>query len=384
MVGETNSGKTKVLVWGAGQMARKFWENRVFWEDVIDIVAITDNNSHIWEKAFNTYRIIPPQEAYRLEFDRIIISSLKYYKEIAGQIIAETNIDKSKIENILYVAKCKLLARYGSDIDKQDVLSYIRSHELEVFNYPYVEKYESLQPDIGFDSDAKLYYVLHNGQRMYMARGLDTEDKVSMYYKSLCIEQDRESPHLYLEDGFDVEQNDVVVDAGAAEGIFALSIIEKARKLYLIETDAEWIKALKYTFRNYTEKVEIINAFIADYEGYNTHKLDNLVHEEVNFIKMDIEGCEYPAMRGAKRLISESNRIRCAVCAYHNDNDEVLLEEFAKNMGMKTEFSKGFMFYCIDIQQHYILPTLRRGIIRCTKSESSGLQKKNKQIENLG
>lgn len=373
MTGEVDVQKPKVLIWGAGQATKDFWEMSVFWSDVIDIVAVTDNNSHIWGDMFDVYPIIPPQEAYSLEFDCIIIPSGQYYKEIAEQIIAEANIDKRKIDNPLYVAKCKLFARYGSDIDKQDILSYINSHELGVFNYPYVEKYKSFQPNIGFDSDAKLYYVLHNGQRMYMARRFDTVDKVAVYYKSLCVEQDKESPHLYLEGDFDVAQNDVVIDVGAAEGIFTLSIIEKAKRVYLIEADDEWIEALGYTFKRYHEKIEIINAFIADYEGYNTHKLDNLICEEVNFIKMDIEGCEYSAMNGAKKLIRESNRIRCAVCVYHNDNDEVLLEEFGKNMGMKTEFSKGFMFYWVGIQQRYILPTLRRGVMRCTKNASIDL-----------
>lgn len=368
-----NKKVSEVLIWGAGQATREFLKYRSFYDGVIDIIAVVDNNNCMWGDLFESYPVILPKEAYRLFFDCIIIHSKNYYKEIEKQIISEADIEKTKIDNPLYVAKCKLYARYHSDVDKRDLLSYIRTHELGVFNYPFKEKYERLIPDTGYDQNAGLYYVLHNGQRMYMARRFDTVDKVAEYYRDLCVEQDKQSPHLYLEEKFDVEQDDVVVDAGAAEGIFALSVIEKARKVYLIETDKEWIEALRYTFKNYNSKVKILNTFIADYEGYNTNKLDHLINEEVNFIKMDVEGCEYPAINGAKRLLRESAKIRCAICVYHNDHDEILLEEFGKKTGFKTEFSKGYMFYWVGIQQHYILPTLRRGIIRYTKRKNTGL-----------
>ncbi len=41
---------------------------------------------------------------------------------------------------------------------------------------------------------------------------------------------------------------------------------------------------------------------MADYTGYNSVMLDDVIDEEVNFIKMDIEGYEYAAMTGAKIL----------------------------------------------------------------------------------
>jgi hypothetical protein len=38
---------------------------------------------------------------------------------------------------------------------------------------------------------------------------------------------------------FDVDVDDIVGDIGAAEGSFGLSIVEKAKKLYLFEMDEE-------------------------------------------------------------------------------------------------------------------------------------------------
>jgi 16S rRNA A1518/A1519 N6-dimethyltransferase RsmA/KsgA/DIM1 with predicted DNA glycosylase/AP lyase activity len=48
-----------------------------------------------------------------------------------------------------------------------------------------------------------------------------------------------------------VAEGDVVVDAGAAEGNFALSVIDKASKVYIIEGDAGWCEALRQTFLPY-------------------------------------------------------------------------------------------------------------------------------------
>ncbi len=64
-----------------------------------------------------------------------------------------------------------------------------------------------------------------------------------------------------LQKDFDVQAGDVLVDVGTAEGIFSIDKMDKIKKLYVIETDAEWIEALKCTFSNYIDKVIIIEKF---------------------------------------------------------------------------------------------------------------------------
>jgi 16S rRNA A1518/A1519 N6-dimethyltransferase RsmA/KsgA/DIM1 with predicted DNA glycosylase/AP lyase activity len=65
-------------------------------------------------------------------------------------------------------------------------------------------------------------------------------------------------------DSFGVSEGDIVVDVGAAEGNFALSVVEKANKVYIIEGNAAWCDALRQTFLPYKEKVEIIQKFLSD------------------------------------------------------------------------------------------------------------------------
>ena len=50
-------------------------------------------------------------------------------------------------------------------------------------------------------------------------------------------------------------------------------------------------------------------------------KLDSLLrHEKVSFIKMDIEGSELEALKGAQTIIKEQ-RPKMAICVYHKIED---------------------------------------------------------------
>ena len=49
-------------------------------------------------------------------------------------------------------------------------------------------------------------------------------------------------------------------------------------------------------------------------------RLDEIVKEKVTFLKMDIEGAEVEAIKGARNII-QSDKPRMAVCIYHKPND---------------------------------------------------------------
>lgn len=55
--------------------------------------------------------------------------------------------------------------------------------------------------------------------------------------------------------------------------------------------------------------------------------LDTYIHEEVNFIKMDLEGWEINALKGAKRLISQYSPI-LAIAVYHTISDFWKIPEY--------------------------------------------------------
>lgn len=57
-----------------------------------------------------------------------------------------------------------------------------------------------------------------------------------------------------------------------------------------------------------------------DYQAENTDTIDNLIKEQIDFIKLDIEGAEQDALLGAKNTILKYRPI-LAVCVYHKAED---------------------------------------------------------------
>ena len=74
-------------------------------------------------------------------------------------------------------------------------------------------------------------------------------------------------------------------------------------------------------------------------------KLDELLDgEKVTFIKMDIEGAEYAALKGAEKIIREQ-RPRLAISIYHKPSDIVEIPK------LLLEYKDDYKFYL----RHYSL-----------------------------
>ena len=81
-------------------------------------------------------------------------------------------------------------------------------------------------------------------------------------------------------------------------------------------------------------------------EQIETRALDNVLNgKRVTFIKMDIEGAEYEALIGARRLIME-NRPRMAISVYHKYEDFVTLADLV--LGMHPDYRISFRHYGFD------------------------------------
>jgi hypothetical protein len=212
-----------------------------------------------------------------------------------------------------------------------------------------------------FDDDKDLPYVVDNGKRLYFMRGQRARD-IAKYYLGLRIEQDRLSPHLYLEDLASLKGRACALDIGAAEGLIALRMIDYVDRVFLFEYTEGWIEALRATFEPYAGKVEIVRKFVSDTDGEGRIRLDTFFagrSERVDFIKMDIEGAEAEALRGAERILREGAGIQLAVCAYHSDG---AYDEIAGLLGdFDLSTSRGYML------MKGTSPYFRRGMIRAAK-----------------
>ncbi|MDR1112276.1 MAG: hypothetical protein LBL18_00720 [Bacteroidales bacterium] len=147
--------------------------------------------------------------------------------------------------------------------EEQEILRYLKRHPLSMLPYPYTAKYSPRNVAVYRDDDLQMRYVLHGNKRLYFKKAWD-EEHIKNSYSALLVEQDIESPHRYETPEFRVSEGDVVVDAGVAEGNFALEAVERAKELYLFEPDVEWIAPLHATFAPWKNKVFIVNNCVSD------------------------------------------------------------------------------------------------------------------------
>ena len=250
------------------------------------------------------------------------------------------------------------------DSEKQNILNFLKRNRYIVLPYQFVKKYNRDNVRVHTD-DSNMKYVLHANKRMYFPRDWN-EERVKRYYSWLLTEQDVDSPHHYETSGFHVREEDIVADIGAAEGIFALSVVEKVKKLYLFECETVWSEALERTFEPWKKKVTIVNRYVSDSTDNTSITLDEFLNgSKIDFIKADIEGAEIKLLLGAKETLARERNLRIVLCTYHRENDERDLKRILTESGFQTEFSKGFMIYIYD--KKLGPPYLRRALIRATK-----------------
>jgi len=248
-----------------------------------------------------------------------------------------------------------------------EIIEYLEKHKLSMIPYEFTNKYHIMDVDVFYDASCKMYFVLHNGKKLYFPRSYKIAQVVEIY-RYLRMEQDMESPHRYETEDYKVKAGDTIADIGTAEGIWALDNVEFAEKIYLFECERKWIEALRKTFEPWKEKVVIINKYVSNTNGKEKTTLDEFFKEKtINFIKADIEGSEIELVEGSKILFSRSNDLKLLLCTYHNEGDEKKLKEMLESTGFETEYSKRYILVSLCYEE-WKEPYLRRGLIRAKKN----------------
>jgi hypothetical protein len=273
-----------------------------------------------------------------------------------------------------YKIRRKAVLKYYQNIDLksepievQEGVKFLRCHKFTPLPFKWILKYETLLPDIFRDETHQRFYVIFQGKKLYFPKHF-TKMMVVWGTRSILKEQDPSSPHLYLTHNFQVEDNSIVVDAGVAEGNFALSIVEKAKKLYLIECDPNWVETLKITFAPWKEKVVFVEKYLSDINNESNINIDSLVQPDINekyFIKMDIEGFEKKALAGMKTLINTCPNIKMNICTYHHPDDLIQIEKIISDYGFTWEVSNGYILFFHPNEE----PKFRKALIRAEKTK---------------
>lgn len=140
------------------------------------------------------------------------------------------------------------------------------------------------------------------------------------------------------------DDNEVFVDLGAYTGDSAQDFIQNMgayQRIYCYEISKDVFKQLQENMSFY-ENITLVNKGVGEAEGImylsqsedaSANKitsmgeeaveivtLDNDIKEKITFLKMDIEGAEQQAIKGAARHITEE-KPKLAICTYHNNYD---------------------------------------------------------------
>jgi len=163
-----------------------------------------------------------------------------------------------------------------------------------------------------------------------------------------------EQNQYFINDFFKYGTEEVLIDCGAytgdtIENFLALPGIGY-KKIIAFEPDRTNCKILSEKFKN-NPKINILNAGVFESDGkmnfsetedcvssiqedgkssINTRSIDSVCsdsEDKVTFIKMDIEGAELPALRGAKETILRY-KPRLAICIYHSDQEMLSIAEY--------------------------------------------------------
>lgn len=279
-----------------------------------------------------------------------------------------------ELRNRLAVDGMRLYFNENNPEPYQDELEYVYDHGFCPFPYSKLKQLDSVE--CGYDQKHRLPYVIHQGKRLFFPEDVSLE-KVEGYYRRFIEEENllggnftKRMPHCYQSENLKVEEGDVFVDLGAAEGLVALDVIDRVSKVYIIESERYWLKALRATFEPYKEKCVIVPKLVTDHDGKKAVTLEHLLKDEANrpvFVKMDIEGFEKKVVAASQEFLSRRENVKLACCTYHFEDDAKTLVSLFEGMGYRYEFSDGWMLFANYDKTLLNPPYFRHGVIRAWK-----------------
>jgi hypothetical protein len=261
-----------------------------------------------------------------------------------------------KRSNRLKRLRKKILSYYSESLPEDEeiieAVEYLKGHPLKNKLIPCSGPL-SLRKEVkcGTDPHTGLPYVIHQDKKLYFVKK-PTKKALKRHYLSLLEEQSQVSPHAYVTDGFDIKEGDVLYDIGSAEGIFALSNIEKVSHVVLFEGDESWINVLQSTFEPWKEKVTIVPKYVSDINSDQYITIDTFIEEygerfSPDFIKIDVEGAEMNVLKGMVDCIRKK-KFKIAVTTYHKQDDYADISSFLSEYNFIRKPSKGVSLITLD------------------------------------
>lgn len=204
--------------------------------------------------------------------------------------------------------------------------------------------------------DVKIDYNDEKCIKDYYANNFPT--KLLVDYKNVIIHPAIIFKTQYFDQDIIKWENDTeVFDCGAFDGMTSVYFNQlctaKNKKAYIFEPNLKQYGIIKnnnlikqlndyviYNVGAWSEKTKLkfdcdgTSSSISS-EGsmsINVDKLDNIIVDtKVSYIKMDIEGAELEALKGAERLI-KNFKPKLAICVYHKSEDIITIQTYIKSL----------------------------------------------------
>ena len=321
------------------------------------------------------YNFYSAEYIQRLKYDLALIDCNMGDVKKYLPALAHFKVPLNKLRTSKWLLQ-QLISRKYEDVQDpviQETLRYWQTYDISVFNQHFEGLGETMH-EVYMDETINLPYIIFQtvegkDRRMYYPRGRSFEkgEDGKKYVKDILREQIPTSPHLYVKGNHKVDEGDVLIDAGVCEGNFALRYADICSKIFLFEPDKQWFEPLYYSFRDCWDKVEFIPKAVAEHTGGGSVALDDAVKIPFGskiFIKMDVEGAEPAALRGAKKILS-TNKVKASICSYHRADDIIKIKAVFQNLGYKTATSAGYMIFIYD-PKIWETTDFRKGIVYAT------------------
>lgn len=166
-------------------------------------------------------------------------------------------------------------------------------------------------------------------------------------------------------DVFRASKKEIIVDAGSFDGATDVEFVEWAGndcKIYAFEPIKEnqekIIACIKKNnmsqnvilvpsatgdtnkevfFNTNGDSSHVVNQFSEDFVRVHQVQIDDAVEDDITFIKMDIEGAELSALKGAKKTIQKC-KPKLAICIYHNIKDLYEIPNYILSLNPEYKF----------------------------------------------
>lgn len=330
-------GNKKIVLFGAGKGS--VWAIKLLNKYGVLISCIVDNDIIKQGEKILDIPIVSLSSALLIKEEKdtvILITSPRYESEIREYLFGKINLSN------IYSFECELYYQYIQDVEEY------RNYLINKFD-DIIKLFSNFEDEISKNT-------LENVILGRLTANLD-------YFRQICTEDQ------YLpKDIINLDSNEFIVDAGAGIGDTLIELYDRLgdnyEHIYSFEPDDKcYLKASSVILNNNMKKVTIFKKGLwsndsilyfkeSDIQGssktvennnnlYLTEievvTLDSIIKTPISFIKMDIEGAELDALKGAQKLIKKY-KPKMAICVYHKNEDIIEIPNFIKLLVPEYKF----------------------------------------------